>query len=365
MSVGIMAQGLAWARRQRDRRKQQYLQLQAEQQLYKIKMAHEEQHQHQQQQTTTAMMIDEPRLEHGIFQNLGHSRSSSSGEQGVMGEFVVVDHYPNHPSSTAFEISKKISKSGDGYSVELPAVLVSNDDDPHQQQQQHHGQDHDDASWVPPVRIEEEPPETMASCPYILNAHERQQIAVHVLPAGISSYCKWKRYYSLARDGDSFENCLRNLQHIKPTLLVVRTARNAVLGGLADEAWEPHSAAGACFYGGSAACLFKIVPFSSSHDASNGDEHNSNATTAATSTTRVQYFRWTGANRYVQLCDVSNKMLAFGGGGKDGSFGLCVEQDFQVGSTGPCATFDNEPLCDQENFDICDMEIYGFLQGQF
>ena len=338
MGVGIVAQGLSWARRQRDRRKQQYLQWQAEQQLHKIKMAHEE----QQQQT-----MDEPRLDPGTFQDLGASRSSSSGE--VVGDFVVVDH---QHSSTAFEVSKKISKSGDGFSVELPGVLVGNDEDLNQHE------DPDDASWVPPVRIEEEPPETMASCPYILNAHERQQIAVHVLPAGISSYCKWKRYYSLARDGDSFDNCLRNLQHIKPTLLVVRTTRNAVFGGLADEAWEPHSAAGACFYGGSAACLFKIV---ASHRASrdpDDDPHNS-------TTTRVQYFRWSGANRYVQLCDVSNKMLAFGGGGKDGSFGLCVEQDFQVGSTGPCATFDNEPLCDQENFDICDMEIYGFLQGQF
>jgi hypothetical protein len=36
-----------------------------------------------------------------------------------------------------------------------------------------------------------------------------------------------------------------------------------------------------------------------------------------------------------------------------------------VGSSGHCDTFQNEPLCDQETFGIVDMEIFGFLVGQF
>ena len=58
-------------------------------------------------------------------------------------------------------------------------------------------------------------------------------------------------------------------------------------------------------------------------------------------------------------------MMAFGGGGADGAFGLCVEEDFQTGSTGPCDTFDNEPLCDQETFEIVDVEFWEFLTGVF
>jgi hypothetical protein len=30
-----------------------------------------------------------------------------------------------------------------------------------------------------------------------------------------------------------------------------------------------------------------------------------------------------------------------------------------------CDTFGNEPLCDQENFSIMDLEVWGFLTGVF
>jgi hypothetical protein len=190
-----------------------------------------------------------------------------------------------------------------------------------------------------------------------------QQIAVHVLPRNIA-YCRWKRYYSLARDGDSFEACLRSIENEKQTLLVVRTSRNAIFGGFADMAWEAHLQGGACFYGGPTACLFRIDPVvGAPNSPSNVDSKDS--PTKASRVSKVKSYKWTGINRYVQLCDINNKKLAFGGGGEDGAFGLCVEQDFQVGTTGSCSTFNNEPLCDQEKFDIVDMEIYGFLLGQF
>jgi hypothetical protein len=45
-------------------------------------------------------------------------------------------------------------------------------------------------------------------------------------------------------------------------------------------------------------------------------------------------------------------MIAFGGGGDEGDFGLCVEDDFRRGSTGRCETFGNEPLCSQDQFGV-------------
>ena len=58
-------------------------------------------------------------------------------------------------------------------------------------------------------------------------------------------------------------------------------------------------------------------------------------------------------------------MIAIGGGREEGSFGLSLECNFRLGSTGACDTFKNEPLCDQENFEVVDVEVYSFLLGQF
>jgi hypothetical protein len=317
MSVGIMAQGLAWARRQREQRRRLYLQNQAEQQLRKIREAQaEEQH----------AAKGRSLMENPTFQNLKGwmtTKRSSSTERERSASFEEFEEDG---------VTKKISKSGDGVTVELDVASE---------------REEEDAAFIPPVRIEEERDHVEQS-PFILNENQRQQIAFKVLPRGIV-YCRWKRLYSLARDGDSFETCLNLIKEEKHTLLVVRTARNAIFGGYADSPWEPHTSGGACYYGGSGAVLFRV-------DVSGRGEQKKST---------VKRYKWTGANRYVQLCDPSHKMLAFGGGGEDGAFGLCVEQDFQVGSTGSCATFDNEPLTDQQTFDIVDLEIFGFLVGQF
>ena len=50
--------------------------------------------------------------------------------------------------------------------------------------------------------------------------------------------------------------------------------------------------------------------------------------------------------------------VALGGGG--GSFGLYLEDDFSRGTTGSCETFQNAPLCSQEDFDVSTMELWGF-----
>jgi hypothetical protein len=115
------------------------------------------------------------------------------------------------------------------------------------------------------------------------------------------------------------------------------------LGGFADDSWDQPHLMGPKFFGGPGSCLFSI-----SKDGK-----------------KLKAYKWTGANRYIQLTDIHRKLLAFGGGGDEGSFGLCVESDFQRGSTGHCDTFGNDALCEEENFQIVDLEIFGFLLGQF
>jgi hypothetical protein len=178
------------------------------------------------------------------------------------------------------------------------------------------------------------------SIPFILNSDQMRDIAADGLPASIT-FAKWKRLYCLQRDGDSFANAfMRKLKGVERSLLVIQTTNNEILGGYSNSPWESQGGSvGAAFYGSCQASLFKI------------NKH----------TKKVQCFGWTGANRYIQVCDKYAKLLALGGGGKDGAFGLCVEDDFTVGTTGKCETFDNEPLCEEGRFEILNVECWGFL----
>jgi TLD len=339
LSVGIMAQGLAWAQMQKNRRKQLYLQHQAEQQLEKIRLAEEQRRAAAERRSSASLWQYVPSLQ-SIARLAGLSSAPSMGAA----------ESSTRPTPA---VEASMSPSGAGYSVALSAV--SGTRSPEEETHSPEDDDDDDTSWIPPVRVEEEGPSGLqddskfGTCPYIVSPDEMHQIAIHVLPRNIA-YCKWKRCYSLARDGDSFATCLRAIEAERQTLLVVRTRQGARFGGYADAPWEGHGIQGSANYGGGPeACLFRIVPATDPSGAS-----------------QIICYRWTGANRYIQLCDVRHKMLAFGGGGSNGAFGLCLEQDFQYGSSGTCATFDNDPLCEEdEQFQIVDLEIYGFLLGQF
>lgn len=179
-----------------------------------------------------------------------------------------------------------------------------------------------------------------SSVPFILSPAQMKEIAQNGLPASIM-FARWKRLYCLQRDGDSFNSSfLKKVSGEIRTLLVIETTNHEMMGGYSNSPWENQGGSvGAAFYGSCQASLFKI----NKRDG------------------RAEVFKWSGCNRYVQVCDVHAKLLAFGGGGKDGSFGLCVEDDFAVGTTGRCETFNNDPLCDEGRFEILNVECWGFM----
>ena len=339
LSAGLVAQGFAWVKSQREQRRRRYLQYQAEQQLRKIRAA-----QNAEKQSKDATADSKGLFSNPIFQNIASTVVGNSSSCDTAGAPADTDGL-RRASSSRSDGSKNlddsdgssdggipaqatVSQSGAGYSVEIDLSFP---------------EEEEDAAWIPPVRIEEEELSEEGSALCLLNEEQRQQVAQYVLPSGIA-YAKWKRVYSLARDGDSFDTCLRLVKDYNQTLLIVRTSKNEIFGGFADASWEPPHLAGAQFYGGPGSCLFKVIDSPKA---------------------KIKAFKWTGANRYIQLTDSHRKLMAFGGGGDEGSFGLCVESDFQRGSTGPCDTFGNEPLCSEENFWIVDVEIFGFLLGQF
>jgi len=204
------------------------------------------------------------------------------------------------------------------------------------------------------VEIEPEPPTKFRHVPPILTKSMIAEFVKHYLPASLR-LLKWKRIYSLSRDGDSFQTFLANVEKWQKTLLVVRTNREDLFGAFCDDAWGGlrNEMETPTYYGSGQSFLFKISK-AKSEDVSFAP-HNS-----VQETEQIVAFKWTGANRYVQLCDPNKKLIAMGGGGITGSFGLCLADDFSVGSSGPCETFGNEPLASQEHFDILDVEVWGF-----
>ena len=70
----------------------------------------------------------------------------------------------------------------------------------------------------------------------------------------------------------------------------------------------------------------------------------------------IRFFPWTAENNLVMMA--TDEYIAMGGGG--GSFGLFLEEDLSRGTTGPCETFANCPLCSQEQFEVSCLELWGF-----
>ncbi|KAF2615699.1 hypothetical protein F2Q70_00010445 [Brassica cretica] len=64
------------------------------------------------------------------------------------------------------------------------------------------------------------------------------------------------------------------------------------------------------------------------------------------------------ANRYYYMC--MNEFLAFGGGG---SFALCLDEDLLKATSGPSETFGNECLASSTEFELKNVELWGFAHA--
>ena len=215
--------------------------------------------------------------------------------------------------------------------------------------------DEDDPYFNTQIKIVPEPPqdEITGSAPILQVSQMKALISSGGLPPSLN-FCKWKRLYNLTRDGDSFETFLRLVAGHERTVMVVKTTRGQLFGGYADTRWEARHVRQHAFefYGSAQACLFRF-PNSHHGKAKGKEKHRSRED-------KTIIYKWSGANRYIQLCDAAKRTVAFGGGGNEGEFGLCIEDDFRRGTTGHCSTFMNEALCEEGYFDVMDLEVWGF-----
>lgn len=160
----------------------------------------------------------------------------------------------------------------------------------------------------------------------------------------------WVRLFSISRDGDSFSTFLEKVKNMSKTLLAIRTESNVIVGGFVTSTWKKQK--GRTFFGSGQSFLYSI-----------------------SSCGKTRVYKWTGANEYFQSLD-GNKGGRISIGGGDDSFGLCITDYFNSGSSGSCPTFANPPLHHEvaENkehpdinsilpttFKVVEFEVYGFV----
>ena len=201
------------------------------------------------------------------------------------------------------------------------------------------------------------------ACPPILSEQNMQYLQTY-LPFSIRDYI-WERRFAIGLHGDSFCTLLQKCEGHKNSIVVIRTTSGHILGGYASEEWRVGSAAGvSCSSYTSDVLTHQKSKFRSVRHSYYGtgqsfifggstvsESEESNGTTLCV-------YPWTGHNDYCQICDIDRSILCMGGVGE---FGWIVSDNFTIGRTGPCATYNNPPLVDDTTFRVADLEIYTLI----
>ncbi|KAF8118990.1 hypothetical protein N665_0001s0048 [Sinapis alba] len=156
---------------------------------------------------------------------------------------------------------------------------------------------------------------------------------LHACLPNIVRGCKWVLVYSTLKHGISLRTLLRKSAELPgPCLLVAGDKQGAVFGALLDCPLIPTPKRK--YQGTSQTFLFTTIYG------------------------QPRIFRPTGANRYYYMC--MNEFLAFGGGG---SFALCLDEDLLKATSGPSETFGNECLASSTEFELKNVELWGFAHA--
>lgn len=145
--------------------------------------------------------------------------------------------------------------------------------------------------------------------------------------------CQWVLLYSTIKHGISLRTLIRRSADLAgPCLLIVGDKQGAVFGGLLE-------------------CPLKPTP--------KRKYQGTNQTFVFTTIYgEPRLFKPTGANRYFYLC--LNDLLALGGGG---NFALCLDGELLTGTSGPCDTFGNLCLAHSQEFELKNVELWGFTHS--
>uniref|UniRef100_A0AAQ5Z1R2 Nuclear receptor coactivator 7 n=1 Tax=Amphiprion ocellaris TaxID=80972 RepID=A0AAQ5Z1R2_AMPOC len=147
------------------------------------------------------------------------------------------------------------------------------------------------------------------------------------LPARVQGY-HWRLAYSTVKHGTSLKTLYRSLAEVdSPVLLVIKDMDNQIFGAFST---HPFRVSEHC-YGTGETFLYSFCP-------------------------EIKVYRWTGENSYFVKGNTDS--LQMGGGG--GQLGLWLDAELYRGTTTKCATFNNQPLSSQQDFNIHSVEVWTF-----
>ncbi|XP_058103422.1 uncharacterized protein LOC131246990 [Magnolia sinica] len=174
------------------------------------------------------------------------------------------------------------------------------------------------------------PPDTTEESSFI--SSDLYEFLQSTLP-NIVKGCQWVLLYSTMKHGISLRTLLRKSGDLAgPCLLIAGDMQGAIFGGLLECPLNP--TAKRKYQGTNQTFVFTTIY---------GEP---------------RLFRATGANRYYYLC--LNDLLALGGGD---SFALCLDGDLLHGTSGPCETFGNLCLAHNPEFELKNVELWGFTHS--
>ncbi|KAF8322248.1 TLD-domain-containing protein [Clavulina sp. PMI_390] len=182
----------------------------------------------------------------------------------------------------------------------------------------------------------------------VLTSEIAQAIRPH-LPAFFRLTKQWSLLYSLDQHGISLATFYARVSPhcgLGGCLLVIRDSEDHTFGVWVGDGIRRSASIGSSrgYYGSGDSFLWK-------------EEHHQNRQD-------VKVYKWTGKNDYVALCEAD--YISFGGG--DGRYGLFLDSSLFDGSTAPCPTFGNAPLCGSPDasgtvrFECVGLEAWGILR---
>lgn len=176
--------------------------------------------------------------------------------------------------------------------------------------------------------------------------------------------------YSSNNDGFSITTFYNKSEIYEPTILVIKTIKGDVFGAYCSTSWQERNAkddkgARQKYFGTGESFLFSFS-LSGDKTSSNNHENGRNDDNLEDG----QKFSWiysggskgpenlTKAERHARelfQCG-QHDMLTIGGGGGNAIY---IDSTLNHGKTEGCQTFDNPPLCEDGDFEIAAIEVYG------
>lgn len=143
--------------------------------------------------------------------------------------------------------------------------------------------------------------------------------------------------YTSQEHGTSVNTLLNVLDELEYCIIVVKTFQDEIFGAFCSGLWNDRKKQGVNFFGTGETFLFTIAP-------------------------EKKIFKWIGTKTKTTpsqelFLRIDGNKIAIGGGSHDG---LSIKTNLIEGTTNTCDTFENEPLCSQNNFEVAILEVIAF-----